>query len=274
MYYNEYKPSRELADYIECYWVMKCPADFAECSELIIPGGRVEIMINIGAPVIFVSSAGESCTLKNNIYILGQRNTFFTTLFHPGIYMWGIRFRPALFYSFCNSPASYLLNVIVEAAEIFKSANTDKLYDELVTEESKLRKLEIIETFLKSILYAGRLPNDLINETMALIGNNNQHKSVYDFCIENKLYYKKLERQFLECAGYTPKEFFNIRRFYNAVRLMYKSEMSLTDICHSLGFYDQAHFIKDFKKYTSLSPLKLIKGGYQIPRMATSSVFV
>ena len=274
MYYNEYRPSGALAAYIECYWVMKCPAGVTASRELIIPGGRVEIMINIGTPLIFVSSAGESYTLKSNMYILGQRNTFFTTFFHPGTYIWGIRFRPGLFYSFCNSPASYLLNVIVEAAEIFRPVSIDKLYDELVTEEGTLRKLEIIETFLKSVLYAGKLSDDVFHETMAFIRNNDQHISVKEFCLKNKLYYKKLERQFLQCAGYTPKEFFNIRRFYNAVRLIYKSEMNLTDICHSLGFYDQAHFIKDFKKYTSLSPSKFIKDGYQIPRIATSSDIV
>lgn len=274
MYYNEYRPSAALAGYIECYWVMKCPAGITASRELIIPGGRVEIMINIGTPVIFVSSAGDTYTLNSNMYILGQRNTFFTTFFHPGTYIWGIRFRPGLFYSFCNSPASYLLNVIVEAAEIFRPTNTDKLYGELISEERIPQKLEIMETFLKSVLHERRLPDDGFNETMAIIRNKDQHTSVYEFCIKNKLYYKKLERQFLKCAGYTPKEFFNIRRFYHAVRLIYKSEMSLTDICHSLEFYDQAHFIKDFKKYTALSPSKFIKDSYQVPRIATSSDIV
>ena len=188
--------------------------------------------------------------------------------------MWGIRFKPASFYSFCNSPVSYLLNKLIEAAEIFKSASVDILYDKLITEQHSYRQLELIETFLKRVLHAGKLPNNSFNETMALIGNIHQHKSIYDFCTENKIYYKKLERQFLQGAGYTPKEFFNIRRFYQAVRLIYKSEKSLTDICHSLGFFDQSHFIKDFKNYTSLPPLKFLKEEYQIPRMATSSSIV
>jgi len=274
MYYNEYKPSGELADYIECYWVMKSPADFKSTRELIIPGGRVEVMINIGTPVIFLSSAGESFPLENNMYVLGQRNTFFTTFFHPGIYLWGIRFKPASFYPFCNSPVSCLLNKVIDAAEIFKSANTDILYDKLITEERSHRQLELIETFLNTVLHAEKPVNNSFNETMALIGNIYQYKSIYDFCTDNKFYYKKLERQFLQCAGYTPKEFFSIRRFYNAVRLIYKSEKNLTDICHSLGFFDQSHFIKDFKNYTSLSPLKFIKEEFQIPRLATSSSIV
>jgi AraC-like DNA-binding protein len=274
MYYNEYKPSKDLAGYIECYWQMKFPANFAATRDLIVPGGRVEIMINIGKPLIFVSSAGKSFALKNNIYILGQRNTFFTTFFHPGIYMWGIRFRPAGFYSFCKSPAAYLLNELMEAADIFKSINISRLYAKLIAEQHSHRQVEVIESFLRNVLHAGKLSDDSFNETMALIRDCYQYKSIYDYCTKNKLYYKKLERQFLQCAGYTPKEFFNIRRFYNAVRLIYKSETSLTDICHSLGFYDQSHFIKDFKNYASLPPLKFIKGAYQIPRLVTSSAIV
>lgn len=273
MYYQEYKPSKELADYIECYWLVKCPASFVAAREPVIPGGRVEIMINLGAPVTFVSSAGRSFLLKNNMYVLGQRNTFFTTFLNPGNYIWGIRFRPACFFAFCNVPTSCLLNEVVDAKEIFKTINTIDLCEKLISGENSC--IQALEAFLKSVLYTGKIPNDQFIQTLALIKHTQRHTSVYDFCAENKLYYKKMERQFLQCAGYTPKEFLNVRRFYQAVQLMYQSNRTLTDICHSLGFYDQSHFIKEFKGYTSLPPLKFMKGGYQIPRLiATSSATV
>ena len=157
---------------------------------------------------------------------------------------------------------------------MFGATNTAELYDKLIREERSHQQPAIIEAFLRSVLQAGKLPNDGFQQTLALVSNNYQQSSVYEFCTKNRLYYKKLERQFLQYAGYTPKEFFNIRRFYNAVGLIYQSKRSLTDICHSLGFYDQSHFIKDFKNYTSLPPLKFIKEGYQVPRWVTTSAFV
>ncbi|WP_207514745.1 helix-turn-helix domain-containing protein [Longitalea luteola] len=272
MFYQEYKPSKELADYIECYWLFKCPADQMATQELIIPGGRVEIMINLGTPVSFVSSTGRSFEFKTNMYVLGQRNTFFTTNFQPGNYMWGIRFRPAFFFTVCKLPTSQLLNEAVPANEIFKTINTSELGEKLINEGSHC--VHELEAFLKRILYIANTPEVVIHQTLALIKGTHQHTSLFEFCAENKLYYKKMERQFLQCAGYTPKEFLNVRRFYHAVRLMYRSDRSLTDICHHLGFYDQSHFIKDFKVYTSLSPLQFKKREYQMPRLIASSANV
>jgi AraC-like DNA-binding protein len=270
--YQEYKPSKELAEYIECYWLFKCPADYAVTRELIIPGGRVEIMINLGVPVSFVSSTGRSFEFKSNMYVLGQRNTFFTTHFRPGNYIWGIRFKPARFFAVCKIPTSHLLNEAVEAAEIFKTINVNNLHEKLIT--GKNRCIQVLEAFLKSVLYTANTSPIEFNQTLALIKGTHQHTSVYEFCAKNSLYYKKMERQFLQCAGYTPKEFLNVRRFYHAVQLMYKSNRSLTDICHDLGFYDQSHFIKDFKVYTSLSPLQFKKREYQMPRLIATSANV
>ncbi|WP_205513047.1 helix-turn-helix domain-containing protein [Longitalea arenae] len=271
MLYQEYKPSKELADFIECYWLFKCPADHAATRELIIPGGRVEILFNIGTPTTYVSSAGRSFALTTNMYILGQRNTFFTTYIYPGNYIWGIRFRPACFSSFAAIPASYLLNEVVEATDIFRSIDASNLCEKLITGSGAC--IQALEAFLKDLLHT-KIPNDGLVQTLSLIRRTHQAGSVYEFCAENRLYYKKMERQFLQCAGYTPKEFFNVRRFYKAVQLMYRSNRSLTDICHELGFYDQSHFIKAFKNYTSLPPLQFIKRGYQIPRLIASSTAV
>ncbi|MCI8671224.1 MAG: AraC family transcriptional regulator [Bacilli bacterium] len=40
--------------------------------------------------------------------------------------------------------------------------------------------------------------------------------------------------------------------------LLLDKKMALIDVANLCGFYDQAHFIKTIKRYTSISPLKLI----------------
>jgi len=51
----------------------------------------------------------------------------------------------------------------------------------------------------------------------------------------------------------TPKKFASIVRF-NCVLSDLSNIKSLTDICYENNFFDQAHFIKDFKQYTGDTP--------------------
>ena len=64
-----------------------------------------------------------------------------------------------------------------------------------------------------------------------------------------------LEVQFTEQVGIDPKYFSRILRFNTAVNTkLYNPLKSWTDIAYTLGYYDQAHLIKDFKEFTLLSP--------------------
>jgi len=271
MNYKVFKPSKDLADWIECYWIISCASDYISREELMIPGGRVELMINLGTPVNFVSSAGKWFEMKNNMYVLGQRNTWFKAVHLPGAVMWGVRFKPACFHPFCTGPTSLLLNEIAEAAEIFKSIDTGIYYSRMISTTSDDNRIELIESLLKKILHTKSMQDNEFPKMLNLIKTNYQETAIFEFCNNHKLYYKKLERQFLQYAGYTPKEFLSVRRFYRAVEMIHRTDHNLTNICHQLGYYDQSHFIKNFKNYTSLSPLKFVKGAHEIPKFLTAS---
>lgn len=63
-----------------------------------------------------------------------------------------------------------------------------------------------------------------------------------------------LERKFTKIVGVSPKQFVRIKRFHHALKLMTKPILTLTDIAHTCGYYDQAHFIRDFESFTGQPP--------------------
>ncbi|MEN1758881.1 helix-turn-helix domain-containing protein [Anoxynatronum sibiricum] len=67
---------------------------------------------------------------------------------------------------------------------------------------------------------------------------------------------RHLERLFLRCVGVSPKAFLQILRFEDSTReMIYGSgQMDLTEIGFASGFYDQSHFIRQYKKYTDYTP--------------------
>ncbi len=70
---------------------------------------------------------------------------------------------------------------------------------------------------------------------------------------------RTFERKFKEFSGFRPKLFSRILRFQAAIKEDHKLN-SLTDIAHKFGYYDQSHFINDFREFTGYSPMKYFSG--------------
>lgn len=72
---------------------------------------------------------------------------------------------------------------------------------------------------------------------------------------------RSLERYFKEFIGINPNKYIRLCRFnaslQNIKTLNYEK---LTEIAYDLGYADQSHFIREFKKFSGISPLKFLNG--------------
>jgi AraC-like DNA-binding protein len=68
-----------------------------------------------------------------------------------------------------------------------------------------------------------------------------------------------LEKRFREAVGTSPKKFASIVRFKNLIRDRAPGS-SLVELAYEGGFYDQSHFIKEFKNFTGDTPESYFKG--------------
>ena len=72
--------------------------------------------------------------------------------------------------------------------------------------------------------------------------------------------HRTLHRRFKTIYGLAPKQYLKIRRFQRVLDLMKQHQgISLGDITYMCGYFDQNHFIKEFKTMTGLSPKNFIK---------------
>jgi AraC-like DNA-binding protein len=72
--------------------------------------------------------------------------------------------------------------------------------------------------------------------------------------------------RFRDEVGLTPKLFCRVRRFQEVVRRVHRArEVDWTDVALSCGYFDQAHFINDFRAFSGLSPTTYMawKGDHQ-----------
>lgn len=71
---------------------------------------------------------------------------------------------------------------------------------------------------------------------------------------------RQFERKFKASAGFSPKLYTRIIRFSAAVNEYRNKEKLLTEIAHDCGYYDQSHFIHDFKQFSGFHPKVFFSG--------------
>lgn len=97
------------------------------------------------------------------------------------------------------------------------------------------------------------------SEAISLIVNSKGNIRVEVITDQLHVSSRKLDRQFLKLLGVTPKQYIWMTRLHNAyLMMMQENNCSMFDIVVQLGYYDQAHFINDLRKYAEETPLELM----------------
>jgi len=146
--------------------------------------------------------------------------------------------------------------------ELFResvSLDNFMLRSELLILEEKLQasktdpeKISIVENFLISKLNSN-LPDLLVMSAISMIYKSKGNIRIKELLNELHISQSALEKRFRQVVGASPKKFASIVRLKNTIS-SYNRNKSLTDLGYEAGFYDQAHFIKEFKHFTGDSP--------------------
>lgn len=105
-----------------------------------------------------------------------------------------------------------------------------------------------------SNIYADKKPV-LINSIVDYMDRINGMTTVSKICRLFNIAPRTLERHFNETMGISPRKMLRILRVRHAIRLINeKPDIHLTQISYLIGYYDQSHFIRDFRKTTGTTP--------------------
>lgn len=71
---------------------------------------------------------------------------------------------------------------------------------------------------------------------------------------------RQFERNFKHYSGFSPKLFSRIARFQSALGKYNCDHKSLSEIAYDCGYYDQSHFIQEFREFSGFNPLEYFSG--------------
>ncbi len=171
-----------------------------------------------------------------------------------------IRFRVGRIPDYWDIEPLNLVNTMIQLPKVF-GVQTDILCEMLWTQKDFYAKQRIIEDLICNLELSFMMKNNIYCLATELIESQNGQLKVCEVAQILGVSTRTLERQFIKILGIPPKQFIRLVRFQNAVeRLKEISKFeNLTDIAHNSGYFDQSHFIKDFKSLSGQSPLFIKK---------------
>lgn len=251
-----YKPQQPLlSSLIICYWFIN--ANNIPKGTKMLPDGYSDIMLNFGDPYFIQRPSGKTEKIKDHT-IFGQRTTHLLLDQSGKVNMIGIRLRPGSEFAFSGMHGKQLLNTNYSLSEI--AGKEISTIDGVLkgTKFSMDDKVPLLDEFLCAILRKNNAEtNKKTDSAVDLILKKKGNISLEEVLKEINLSYKQAERSFQKYIGLSPKLFVRIHRFYNAfVQVRNLKKADWIEVLNNFGYYDQSHFIKDFRFFSGVSPGK------------------
>ena len=254
MHYREFAPNGFLKEYVQCYFV--CETDTAVFTEdKVFATGCIEVMFNLGT--------GGPQQIKNgdlidqpDIQLWGQTIQPFTFASFGKHYMLGIRFFPHTAAVFFDEQVEEFNDRVIDLTDI-GGRETAILHSKLREARSLDQRIELLEAFLlkRLSLYRDKFSRlRLVNSIMQDLRNDDFFENINTVASRYGISSRYLQKIFLTYCGLTPNLFNKIARFQKSLHLVAGDDLSLTTIAYTCGYFDQSHFIKDFKFFTGSAP--------------------
>lgn len=247
MKFDKHFPTEKLKDYINYYVVSE---NDVETEYKVFPSSGL---------VIGFQYKGQLSTLKDKTYdnltsagITGISDSYKVFKNSADIGTILVFFTEIGFTHFTSHPANELFNLSLSLDDIFEKSKIDEVAEKLVIATTDKYRITIVEQFLLKE-FKNIQTDKLIVEAVKLIYQSKGTIRIKE--LNEKLFISQspFEKRFRKVVGTSAKKFSSIVRFNSVLDNMNEAK-SLTEICYENNFFDQAHFIKDFKQFTGNTP--------------------
>ena len=122
-----------------------------------------------------------------------------------------------------------------------------------------IERVAIIQEYLTRQLEKLKKPDKTVEHWLWQVNYFKGQLAVEDLSRKVNISQRQLGRRFNQTVGLSPKEFSRVTRFIHSLKHLKKyPSLSLTEIAYESGYYDQAHFIHDYKNYAGVTPGELV----------------
>ena len=216
-----------------------------------LPTDCIDIILNFSGDIVYETDSCRISAAPFHINGLRRKHTFIQQA--GNLQIFGISLYPFGLYPFINKSLSCIKDRVVDLYEL--SAALAKNLESAIINGVNVENA--IENIQKALCFELHVTKDYINKAKLIqdyleLGND---ATLQSFCAEHEIHIKALQRYMLQYTGYTPKILRSIKRFQKIGNsLVFQKASRLLDIAHDYDFADQAHFIREFRKFSGAAP--------------------
>ncbi|MEO7989990.1 MAG: AraC family transcriptional regulator [Chryseolinea sp.] len=249
----QFLPSNVLKPFVKSYSIITIDKDLK--NEVFYPSGYVDLAINI--------SNGKAATIIDGhfrnmpkVEVLGQLTvpTRLTVAKDTTVII--ARIYPYANSLFFPNSISDFTNYAIDLHGLFAN-ESNVFHDTLIHKDSIEKKVKTLDLFLTQKLRKNEKmykKTKVIEQICRSIRTEDKLFDIQNLSNQYGFSERYIQRLFIDTVGLTPRSFFNIHRFNKSLNLVLSSNQHLTSIAYDCGYYDQAHFIKEFRKFTGITP--------------------
>lgn len=155
--------------------------------------------------------------------------------------------------AFTRQPAHELFELNISSDNLFPPSQLEELLEQVAGAPTDVDRIKIAEGFLTGRLNVRNKPDPVVSGALMSIRQQSGIVRIKDLAASLYISQDAFEKKFRSSVGATPKQYASIIRMKDLIR-KYPSYTSLTDAAYEAGYFDQSHFIKDFRLFTGQTP--------------------
>lgn len=237
--------------------------DLHKRTEIILPKGTVEIIFNFSDNIKYINPSLQLSKELPPVFINGINFKPFK-LIKTGRQMFlGIQLTNAGLKLLFNISVREFNNRVYEGNTV--CINLDALANELHDKQSFYAQVEIILKWIRKNNYALNYKYSIARVQKLMCLNYCHNVTVKKLSNEICLSDRQLRRFSQDWLGMNTEEFIHYNKYLTSLHLLHNSTIKLTEAGLNAGFYDQSHFIREFKSYTDLTPKQYREANTDLP---------
>jgi len=223
-----------------------------------LPTEIAPLIINFGPPFRIYDPADASRYQEISSFVTGAFDSFVVVGTTGAYACIQVNFTLLGMRLFLRQPLQELTNRVVSLDDVF-GASAERLIGELYEAPTWASRFDIVDREILERLANVPAPAVGVQWAWRRLVRTAGQVVIGDLAREIGWSHKHLVSQFSEQIGLTPKVMARVLRFGRAADLLTTSERGqLADIAIACGYYDQAHFTRDFRAFAGVSPTELL----------------
>lgn len=268
MDYQVFAPAPELESFVKCFWTLEDAGSSAR--QRIVPDGCMEMIFHYADAYLQYFDDGSSIVQPKS-FVFGQITSYIEIAPTGATGIVAARFHPGGLMPFLDVPVASLENKANALSKLFGKKGI-LLEQQVLASPDNQQRIKLIERFLLSRLSDPATIDKITKACVEAIIQSQGQLGVLELASKMKLNRRNLERRFISAIGMSPKQLSKVIRLQATLKTLEQEDFtSLTSLAYDNGYYDQAHFNKDFREFTGLSPKSFFAGNLKLSALFTGT---